>query len=253
MVGKLFNQNYENMGRQRGVKMVGTIGNVIFYNYLGEYCMRTKPASVKRTESSIHAGLNFGKACRIAKQVRSQLATINPSKSDIRMIYRFNGVLNKFITWKEKIDKADLKVPRVLPYIQDFQFNEEGDLSSMRSIKAIMNPAGSDERALEFAPFTPDRDLFAPGQTDHIFFKSKLIRINLADTETNLLAESETEIHYSDTIFQPAAIRIPDSLKPGDLVILILAIQYMVNRKGEIELLEDKKKMPCGILWAGLF
>ncbi len=37
------------MARQRDSKLVGTVANLIFYNRLGEYCMRTKPVDVRRT------------------------------------------------------------------------------------------------------------------------------------------------------------------------------------------------------------
>ena len=40
------------MARQRDAKLVGTFGNVIFYNREGQYCMRAKPVSVRRTRAS---------------------------------------------------------------------------------------------------------------------------------------------------------------------------------------------------------
>ncbi len=58
------------MARQRDSKLVGTIGNLIFYNHRGDYRMRTKPDSVKRTAATVHSGLNFGKASKISLQIR---------------------------------------------------------------------------------------------------------------------------------------------------------------------------------------
>jgi hypothetical protein len=43
---------------------------------------------------------------------------------------------------------------------------------------------------------------------------------------------------------------MPGVPKPGDLKILIMAVQYIVNNKKREELLSNKKKMPCGVVWA---
>jgi hypothetical protein len=33
---------------------------------------------------------------------------------------------------------------------------------------------------------------------------------------------------------------------------MVMAAQYQVNRNGYIELLNDKKKLPCGVVWTVL-
>ncbi len=131
------------MARQRDSKLVGTIGNLIFYNHLGDYRMRTKPVSVKRSRASVHSGLNFGKASKICRQIRNQIVTINPSKSGSRTMYRFTGALNKYIGWQEKQDPASPVRRNGLPFIQGFQFNEQSDLSSIMAIRVsitVRNP-----------------------------------------------------------------------------------------------------------------
>jgi hypothetical protein len=45
---------------------------------------------------------------------------------------------------------------------------------------------------------------------------------------------------------------MPSSTKPGDLAILVMAVQYMVYKIDEVELLSYKRKMPCGVVWTGL-
>ncbi len=34
-------------------------------------------------------------------------------------------------------------------------------------------------------------------------------------------------------------------------MLMVLAVQYMVNKKNGIEMLNDFKKLPCGVVWAG--
>ncbi len=145
------------MAKQRDSKLVGTFGNVIFYNRLGEYCMRTKPTDVERTISSVHSGLNFGKASRICRQVRMLVTQINPVRSDQHLMYRLTGALNKFITWKEKMERMSHTMPKKLPFIYGFQFNTEADLSSISAIQPIVKSSGPGVIEMNFAPLSPNK------------------------------------------------------------------------------------------------
>src|SRR3979409_1483417 len=111
------------MARQRDSKLIGTVSNLIFYNFRNEYYMRSKPVSVKRTRASINSGFNFGKASKISKQIRNIIEPINPCKSDKKIAYRLTGALNRFISWKEKQDTISMVDQTSLPFIQNFQFN----------------------------------------------------------------------------------------------------------------------------------
>ncbi len=238
------------MARQRDSKLVGTFGNVIFYNYRGEYCMRTKPVSVKRTKASINSGLNFGRASKISSQIRRAVASINPANSDMRVLYRLTAVVNKFIAWKEKTEAASIKMPKKLPFIYGFQFNDQADLSSIRDIQPTLKSTESGLTEISLLPLTPSQSLQAPGNTVRILLKMMLMAVNLEQAETKLLGKSEIEIPFSGEPFQPPVILIPATSKPGDLAILVMAVQYKVNKNGEVELRGDKKKLPCGVVWA---
>ena len=238
------------MGRQRDSKLVGTIGNVIFYNYRGEYCIRTKPVSVKRTKASVNSGLNFGKASKISAQIRKSVASINPAQSDIRVLYRLTAAMNKFISWKQKKDAASIKMPDKLPFLYGFQFNDQADLSSIFAIRPLVKSTEMGLTEISLMPFVPSQSLQAPSNTKNILFKMILLGVSLDKAETDTLGKAEIEIQYSNEPFQPPVITIPTSSKPEALVILVMAVQYMVNKNEEVELLNDKKKMPCGIAWA---
>ena len=143
------------MGRQRNSKLEGTFGNVIFYNFRGEYCMRTKPVSVRRTEASVNSGLNFGKASKISAQIRKAVAPINPANSDMRVLYRLTAAVNKFIAWKEKKDAASIKMPEKLPFISGFQFNDQSDLSSITAIRPLVKSTDPDVIEISLPPLIP--------------------------------------------------------------------------------------------------
>jgi hypothetical protein len=245
-------KKYNNMARQRDSKLVGTVGNIIFYNSCGEYCMRAKPVSVRRTKASVNSGFDFGKASKISGQIRKLVAPINPARSDIKVLYRLTGAVNKFISWNRNRESISARMPPKLPFIYRFQFNDQADLSVIRSIEPIIMSPAPGVIEINFAPLIPDQSLHAPAKTANISLKMMLISANLNDTQTGLLGKSEIQIPLTSEIFQIPPINAAVPNRPGDLVILITTVQYMVIRNGVIEMLTDKKKQPCGITCAGL-
>ena len=172
------------MARQRDSKLVGTIRNLILYNHLGDYRMRLKPESVRRSPASIKSGLNFGKASKLSRQIRTLIAPINPSNSDSHSTNLFTGALNKFINWNEKQDPGSSVLQRELPFITGFQFNSQSKLSSMNAIRVSANTSESGLPEFRFAPFIPGEALHASIYTDHILFKIILISVNFTDLTT---------------------------------------------------------------------
>ena len=240
------------LARQHDSKLVGTVGNLIFYNFRGEYYMRAKPVSVKRTKASVNSGFNFGKASKIGKQVRGIIQQINPSKSDQRMIYRVTGVLNKWLRWMENQDASSPNLQKGLPFIKGFQFNDQADLTSISAIQVSVKSTESGMLEISLAPFIPSQSLHAPYNTYHILFKMILTGTDLATIETETLGTAEIQIPYISETFQPPVVFIPAAAKPGHLIIMVMAVQYMVNKNDGIEMLHDKKKLHCGVAWAGL-
>jgi hypothetical protein len=240
------------MARQRNSKLEGTVGNLIFYNRLGAYCMRTKPDSVNRTKSTVHSGLNFGKASKISRRIRRLVESINPLYTDNLVRNRLNGALNKFISWKEKKDQAHATMPDNLPFVYGFQFNNQSDLTDITAIQVSVKSIEPGLTEVSLAPVIPSQSLHAPANTNRILFKMILIGTNLSDAKTDLIGKVEIEIPYSSDSSQPPVMSIPSAAKPGDLAIMVMAVQYIVNRNCDLEMLDDKKKQPCGVVWAAL-
>ena len=239
------------MGRQLDSKLVGTIRNLIFYNHLGDYRIRLKPQSVRRTAASIKSGLNFGKASKLSRQIRTLITPVNPANTDSHSANLFNGALNKFINWNDKQDPVSPDLQKELPIITGFQFNGQANLSSINAIRVSVNTTESGLSEFRFAPFIPGEALHAPFYTDHILFKIMLIAVNLTDLTTERINMTEIEIPYNTEIFQPPVISIPVSELSGKLIMMIMAVQYMLNKKNGVKMMTDLKKLPCGVVWAG--
>lgn len=215
--------------------------------------MRTKPVSVKRNELSVHSGLNFGKASKICKQIRNLIAPINPVKSDSQLMSRLTGALNKFIAWKEKMDASSITMPKKLPFISGFQFNAQADLSSITAIQPSVKKTDPKLVEISLSPFVPSQSLHAPANTNKIILKIILMGVVLDNVETNIFGNGEIEIPYTNESFQPPVISIAASAKTGDLLMLVITVQYGAIKNGEIEMVIDKRKMPCGVGWAAIY
>ncbi len=239
------------MARQRDSKLVGTIRNLILYNHLGDYRMRLKPESVRRTPASIQSGLNFGKASKLSRQIRTLIAPINPVNTDTHSTNLFTGALNKFINWNEKQDTGSPVLQKELPFITGSQFNGQAKLTSISAIRVSANTSESGLPEFRFAPFIPSESLHASFYTDHILFKIIFISVNFTDMTTEKIGMTEIKIPYNTELFQPPVIPMAPTVIPGKLIMMVLAVQYMVNRKNVVEMQTDLKKLPCGVVWAG--
>ena len=239
------------MGRQIDSKLVGTIRNLIFYNHQGNYRMRLKPESVRRSPASVRSGLNFGKASKLSRSVRSLIAPINPSSNDSHSANLFTGALSKFINWQEKQLPLASGLQKDLPFISGFQFNGHANLSSIHAIRVSVNTIESGLVEFRFAAFVPSEALHASIYTDHILFKVMLITVNFTDLTCEKISMTEIDIPHIGGTIQPPFISLPATKVSGKLTLMVMTVQYIVNRKNAGQMISDLKKQPCGVVWAG--
>jgi hypothetical protein len=141
-------------------------------------------------------------------------------------------------------------MPDKLPFVHGFQFNEQADLTSIIAIRVSVKLKEPGLTEISLANFLPDRSLHAPANAKSILLKMIMIRVNLSNSGTGLLGQAEIEIPYGSDPFQPPVISLPVTINSGNLVIIVMAVQYLVNKNGVVEMLTDRKKLPCGIVWA---
>jgi hypothetical protein len=248
LVNLIYNK-YFNMARQCGSQWVGTVNNLIFYRFRGQYYMRLKPGYVRRTKASVKSGLNFGKASKISRQIRDVISPINPCNSDKTMIYRFTGALNKMISWKEKIDPVSPNLKEALPFISQFQFNNQADMPL--AIQPAVKFSESGMMEIQLSPFVSGETLHASFYTAYIVFKMIVTSTSLTEMKTEKKGMTEIRIPYSHEVFQPPIISFPISRNQETLLFIVLSIEYFVNKKDQVKMQTEPGKLPCGVVWAG--
>jgi hypothetical protein len=230
----------------------GTLGEFIYYNWKGKQCIRAKPRKFERSEASVKSGLNFGKASRIGSEIRDVIRTINPGKKDIQVTYRFTGALNKFISWKEKQISVPVDMSNGLPYLKDFQFNDQADLSNMSFLKPSVKITTPGNLEISLPSFRTKESIPYYIYANRYKCKMILMGIDLDSDEAEEYGKAVIEIPTNVEIFDLPVQTMRTATEPGKLMILVMALQYFLSINDETEMLTDKKKLPCGIALAYL-
>jgi hypothetical protein len=244
------------MAKKSNNILQGSIANVIHYEWKGKQCMRSMPRKFNRTEASVKSGLNFGKASSLSREIRQLIAYVNPCKDDNTVMFRFTGVLNQFINWKSKHAPVIDGIITELPFIRDFQFNNQCDLSNIPALKvsAKINDPGKLEVSLP--SFNPYQILGVQYFANQALCKMILTVSNLDTGVTEISDTATIDIPVKDELFQPPVLSMRTSTGKNELVILVMALQYVAGLAGgsdmptEKEMITDKKKLPCVIAWA---
>jgi hypothetical protein len=239
------------MAKKNNNAVQGTLGKVIHYEWKGKQCMRSMPRKFKRTDASVKSGLSFGKASALSREIREDIAYVNPCKKDITVMFRLTGALNKFMSWKAKNFPVVNGILTELPFISDFQFNTQCDLSNIPALKvsAAINEPGL--LSVTQPSIDPKQILAAHRFSNQVIWKLILIVGNL-DTGKTEISDTATFNFPPDKIFQPPVLSMQTSKGANELVILVRTIQYTRGAVdlGRTEMITDLTKLPCSIVWA---
>jgi hypothetical protein len=244
------------MAKKSNNNLQGNLANVIHYEWKGKQCVRAMPRKFKRTEASVKSGFNFGKASRLSREIRQLISYINPCKDDNTVMFRFTGVLNQFISWKTKHSPVPDGTLNDLPFISDFQFNDQCDLSNTPALKVFAKITSPGILEVSLPSFSPHQILGVRFFAYQALCKMILTVSNLDTGVSEIYDTATIEIPIQDEIFQPPLLSMRTSSGKNELVILVMALQYATGLAGgsampaEKEMLTDKKKLPCGIAWA---
>jgi hypothetical protein len=136
-----------------------------------------------------------------------------------------------------------------LPLITGFQFNDQADIPL--AIYPVVTFPGSGLMEIDLMPFVSAEGLYAPYSTDHIIFKIVITSTSMSELKTTKTDIPEIKIPYNHEIFFPENISLPVNTSQGSLILIVLTIEYFVNKKEGTVILTSAKNMPCGIIWSG--
>ncbi|MDP4214395.1 MAG: hypothetical protein Q8918_19120 [Bacteroidota bacterium] len=237
------------MAKQGTIRLQCTIGENIFYSLRGGYYMRRKPAEVRRTAASVKSGLNFGKASRICRQLRELIAL--PDPADKQPMFRLTGALNKFINWNSSRPASGQGRLTGLPWLTDFQFNERAMVAGIKVMQIRVETTSPGQTELSLSPFIPASALKAPPGTEQVICRITVTASDPDRVSTRLLGKTEINIPVNDWLFQAPGLSLTPAA-PGEIMLVIMALEYQLNQDGGLKSDERMQYRPCGIVWSAM-
>ncbi|MEO6964187.1 MAG: hypothetical protein ABIY90_19630 [Puia sp.] len=239
------------MAKQGKIRLQCTVGQTIYYPLKGEYYMRRKPAEVRRTDASVKSGLNFGKASRICRQLRELIGPLNPSNTDKRVMFRFTGALNKFINWNSNRPETGKGRITGLPSLTDFQFNDQAMVAGLKALQIRVKTSGSGLTELSISPIIPVSTLNAPQGTTQVICRIMVTGSDPDRVTSRLLGNAEINIPDNDRLFEAPVLSLTPAA-PGEIMLVIMALEYQLNGDGGLKADERMRYRPCGIVWSAM-
>ena len=226
----------------------GKVANVIGYQSYGKDRLRAMPRGVRQTVATKQSGRLFGKASRIGGVFRRQLLPLIPNPSDIKMQTRLSSAIYK---WLKENARALPFVANHLPFIEGYQFTEEGYTLAerFRLPLEIINPQEG-LLQINMPAFVPSHAIIAPGGTVSVACHFTAVNCMLGDPEKYGSASTVLTFDYNDNPVDAQSISLQLPTPAGSLLITVLSLKYLVATSNGLQPSAAKGFMPAAIVSA---
>ncbi|NEU08484.1 hypothetical protein GZH53_09205 [Flavihumibacter sp. R14] len=207
------------MAIQLNTAYTGRINDIIYYERLGDYLLRTVPM---QATNSIRSASAFGKAASAARKLRVLLAPLIPNPRDKAMQNRLTVAVRQFLATAENGSVTDLQnnplagfsfaadtaLRASLLFPLDIVETAEGTISigipAINPLAAITAPAGTTRVVLSFISVTihPDNEL--------AFASSPVL----------------LEIPYADGVLDSQTLELDSGSMPGGISVVAVSVSY---------------------------
>jgi hypothetical protein len=222
------------MGTQSHIKLRATVANLIFYERLGEFYIRTKPQKVKQTKATRAKSKVFGAAVTIAKNIRICLAAIIPDTKDRDMQTRLNIAMLAFLNRQQTL--------------AGFEFNAASPLAARFKIKPKLIQTTPASCTIQLPAFNPVESITAPAYTKNVLITVLAVFVNL---QQKLVTGSEPvvlTIPYNNVTIPTQQITLlKNNNAAANMVLIAMGLKY--NKTNVVtEYVPDARWLPAGIM-----
>lgn len=239
------------MAKPTRIFLSGKIDNLIFYEFQGKPCARKAPVKVRQTKATRESAKLFGIAVSMSAALRQSLSTILPVSKARKNMYLLNTALLKWL--KEKRPKTPGPSNAFSP-LHGLSFNEDSHLTSYLHKSIWVDWSKTGRIIIRMPALTPAVDLRAPAKT-----RSVIWRIAAASCDVNNSsaareqARAELEMLYDDVTVGARSIELPFSLGRGELAVVVISLQYRVEKNEWTALVTNRKWLPVDIIDAAFW
>ena len=218
------------MGKQTNIKLRGTVGNTIYYQWKGIHCTRTVPARVRQTGNTRKAASLFGVAVKSAATVRSLVKPLLPAVTDRAVIYALDGAFRKWLHTSplESTAPADDLDP-----FEEFSFNPAARLGKLYSIVEASRTNSSDV-LISLPAFNPLQDVTAPRGTQRLGVEVMAVTLPFSSTEQANCAGAKIMIPYTDAEVPAQQIQIAGVTGLKSLVLITMTVRYYKSENSTV-------------------
>ena len=233
------------MGKQGNMKFIGTVENIIYYQWKNIYAVRTKPTTVKQTGASIEQSKLFGMAAHTGAVLRSLLKPALPNAKDRNMMRRFEQAI---AGWLRTGAYNSNEPQNNLPFITGFEFNEQSLLQNKCKLPVTVNRTQQNAITVAIPALMPTKDIAAPSHTTKVTIKLRAAACSMSDDNSSSSSGKQVTIAYNNTLLPAQKIKLPVTPVTGNITLILLALEYTVKKNGVEQILKDLKWLPAGIV-----
>jgi hypothetical protein len=161
------------------------------------------------------------------------------------MRYRLNKVIQQWLHNGKPASGSDTVG---FSFINDFQFSEKSSLLGKLRIQPSVDWSQAGKVVVNIPAMVPMRDMAAPSFTESVKWIIEVVSTSMNTTTHERYAVSGREITYNENAFDAEDLEISFPVKEAELVIVVLSLQYTVNRNGELRISDDEKWLPAAII-----
>ena len=211
------------MGKQSNIQLKGTVGNVIFYNWKGIACIRTKPDKVKQAPVAKDNAAVFGMAANRAAILRSLLKPVLPEPGNRKIIHSLDSAFRGWL----KTEPLDSLLPiNDILFFNGFSFNEKTELGQLLRLPIIVSRAGNGQLLLHIPAVNPVENIRAPVNTSEVLIQVMAASLQIDNPSKQDSVQSQLSIKYISGVMPTADISLPLFTAKGRLSVVAIALQY---------------------------
>ena len=228
------------MGRQSNIKLKVTVANIIYYERLGEYYIRSKPQVIKQSAATKAHSKLFGSAARLEKVYRNMLSPVIPFAVNLSMQRKFRSFLYKYLIAETTDTKNDISVRA-----DYFEFNTECSLRERFRVPIRVEIRDAEKMVVVFPAFQPTQSIIAPAGTESVTITVAAAYCTLDNLNAQNHCSIQLLLPYHDTIIAQQEIELPIAVMPKTVHVVLVSMQCI---KSGHQIIKTKRGVPVAIV-----
>jgi hypothetical protein len=209
------------MAIQKDTEFIGTIEHLIYYNWLGVYCIRMLPKKVRQTTGTKKAASNFGLVSSRSKIIRDLLKGLIVNPRDKGMQVRLKRALFKTL--------KPIEIPPLITEenpLLGFPFNESLPLREILRFPIETTEQPDGKIRIDIPAISPKDSITAPANTTEVQLALMTISFSFDHEQSFSGAPKILSIPFTNDLQPPTSIELQALTNRPCIILIIAALSY---------------------------